>query len=315
MIQLTIPVDHGNRNIKTDQEVFNSSIKPSSLAQHVGAKETLLYKGITYAVEIETLKYRKDKTENEEYFLLTLIAIGKYINRAIHEGQITYEETQQEIEVTLLMGTPPEHIASLAPKYKEYFCKNVEYTYNGTHYHINITRCFVFPQGFAALFSSPETKKMISNCPMAYIIDIGGFTVDALSIVDNQVETNMIRSLERGVLKMFDAINSMHNTEQGSRLRNVMIEQYMQGKATLLGEDSKALIEREAAKWVEQILYELREENETDFRHVPVFFIGGGSMLLRKYIEENKSLGASYFIDDLCANAKGYLNLFKYSGM
>ena len=37
-----------------------------------------------------------------------------------------------------------------------------------------------------------------------------------------------------------------------------------------------------------------------------VVFIGGGSLLLREYLEQSGKIGRCIFVKDICANAKGY---------
>ena len=40
-------------------------------------------------------------------------------------------------------------------------------------------------------------------------------------------------------------------------------------------------------------------------------FIGGGALLLRKYLENSEKTGKCVFIEDICANAKGYELLYQ----
>lgn len=40
-------------------------------------------------------------------------------------------------------------------------------------------------------------------------------------------------------------------------------------------------------------------------------FIGGGAALLKKLIEKSDRLGKYMFIEDICANAKGYDKLYQ----
>jgi plasmid segregation protein ParM len=42
-----------------------------------------------------------------------------------------------------------------------------------------------------------------------------------------------------------------------------------------------------------------------------VVFIGGGALLLRKYLENSEKTGKCVFIEDICANAKGYELLYQ----
>ena len=38
---------------------------------------------------------------------------------------------------------------------------------------------------------------------------------------------------------------------------------------------------------------------------------GGGAMLLKKYLESSDKIGRSIFVEDICANAKGYGLLYQ----
>ena len=57
--------------------------------------------------------------------------------------------------------------------------------------------------------------------------------------------------------------------------------------------------------YVDDILGTLRERG-LDLKTSCVVFIGGGSLLLRKYLEHSGKIGRCIFVEDICANAKGY---------
>ncbi len=61
---------------------------------------------------------------------------------------------------------------------------------------------------------------------------------------------------------------------------------------------------------MDDILGTLRECG-LDLKTRCVVFIGGGAKLLRRYFEESGRIGNSIFIEDICANAKGYGLLYQ----
>ena len=61
---------------------------------------------------------------------------------------------------------------------------------------------------------------------------------------------------------------------------------------------------------MDDILGTLRESG-LDLKTGCVVFIGGGAKLLRKYLENSDRIGHSIFIEDICANAKGYGLLYQ----
>ena len=70
------------------------------------------------------------------------------------------------------------------------------------------------------------------------------------------------------------------------------------------------IVRSEVKTYVEDILGTLRERG-LDLKSVCVAFIGGASELLREYLESSDRIGKCIFIDDICANAKGYKLLYE----
>lgn len=62
--------------------------------------------------------------------------------------------------------------------------------------------------------------------------------------------------------------------------------------------------------YVDDLLGILRELG-LDLKTGCVIFIGGGALLLREYLEKAGKGGKCIFVDDICANAKGYELLYR----
>ena len=77
--KITIPLDHGNRNMKTAEEVFTSGFVESDLKPVLG--EYLQYNGKYYSLTGERIPYMRDKTLDDRFFILTLFGIGKELER------------------------------------------------------------------------------------------------------------------------------------------------------------------------------------------------------------------------------------------
>ncbi|NCE66098.1 hypothetical protein D1159_16305 [Pseudoflavonifractor sp. 524-17] len=67
-------------------------------------------------------------------------------------------------------------------------------------------------------------------------------------------------------------------------------------------------MERETAAFVSAL-----RERMIDLRSGQVVFIGGGSILLRRFIEQSGKVGQALFVGDIKANAKGYEVLYQIS--
>ena len=77
--KITIPLDHGNRNMKTVEEVFTSGLAESDLKPVLG--EYLQYNGKFYSLTGERIPYMRDKSLDDRFFILPLFGIGKELER------------------------------------------------------------------------------------------------------------------------------------------------------------------------------------------------------------------------------------------
>ena len=77
---------------------------------------------------------------------------------------------------------------------------------------------------------------------------------------------------------------------------------------TILDEEIVLEIQRMAENWLQRIINKLHT-HVTDFRTNPAVFLGGGSLLLRKQIENSTEFKYVEFIEDVRANAIGYEKL------
>lgn len=138
---MLIGVDHGNKQIKTVHgEPFVSGLQ-QSLTRPFG--QSLQYCDTYYTLSNERIPFHKDKTEDDRFFVLTLIAIAEEITaRGIGEKE------QQHIQ--LAVGLPPAHFGSQAEKFTAYFQGRglVEFMYGDKHYTISIEDVACYPQAY-----------------------------------------------------------------------------------------------------------------------------------------------------------------------
>ena len=72
---MLIGVDHGNKQIKTVHcNPFVSGLK-QSVTRPFG-QNVLRYQNTYYTLSTERIPYRKDKTEDDRFFILTLFALA-----------------------------------------------------------------------------------------------------------------------------------------------------------------------------------------------------------------------------------------------
>lgn len=70
----TIAVDHGNRNIKTENQIFTSGLVESDTEPPLG--DFLSYNKKYYTLSQQRIPYMRDKTKDDRFFILTLFGIG-----------------------------------------------------------------------------------------------------------------------------------------------------------------------------------------------------------------------------------------------
>ena len=80
------------------------------------------------------------------------------------------------------------------------------------------------------------------------------------------------------------------------------------------GDDVKRIVYDTAHSFVSDLFGRLRERT-IDLRSGKVVFVGGGSILLRKQIEELSNAVSPSFVKLISANARGYELLYKASNV
>ena len=167
---MLIGVDHGNKQIKTVHcSPFVSGLQ-QSITKPFG--QSLQYRGNYYTLSSERIPFRKDKTEDDRFFVLTLIAIAE----ELEARQIGKQELYN---IQLPVGLPPAHFGAQAKRFSDYFKRDgiVEFVYRDKPYAIRITDVLCYPQAYAAAATMLHT---LMDDPKAVVLDIGGFTADYL---------------------------------------------------------------------------------------------------------------------------------------
>ena len=199
--KLRIAVDHGNKNMKTCNQVFTTALITQDKKPARG-EEYIFYEGKYYLLSNRRIPYQRDKTEDERFFVLTLFAIVKELKKY---PQIAPEDV---LQINLPIGLPPKHFADLCEKYECYFKgenKVHEIITEGGTYHVAIHDVMAFPQDYAAMMTVIDK---LQDIPKSIGIDIGGFTTDYLLMRKGMPDMESCDSLERGVITMYNQVIS-----------------------------------------------------------------------------------------------------------
>jgi plasmid segregation protein ParM len=298
---MLIGIDHGNKQMKTVHcKPFVSGLQQSTTKPF--GKDVLYYKEVYYTLMDQRIPYRKDKTEDDRFFVLTLFALaGELAARGYNTGDV--------LRTRLAVGLPPAHFGAQAKRFTEYFQGRgiITFSFNGKGYEVYIEDVACFPQAYAA---AATMLYQLMDDTKAVILDIGGFTADYLLLKNGQADLSTCDSLENGVILLYNRIRSKANAELDILLDENDVDIILQGKGTDYPEPAISLVEQQAQQFVGDLFSTLRERM-LDLRFMKVVFVGGGAILLRKQIEASGKVGTPLFVDDINANAKGYEYLYQ----
>lgn len=298
---MLISIDHGNYAIKTPNFSFVAGLSEHTVKPPL-SEEILEYEGKYWTLSSQRLSYMRDKTHDDRYFILSLFAIAKELERT---GR--YSPVEQ---VQLAVGLPPEHYGALRDKFAQYFKRSnaVKFVYKEKPYTIIINRVMVFPQAYAAVI--PQSSLVVRTLRV-FIIDVGGYTTDVLLLQHGKPDLQFCRSLETGIITMNNEIIRKVGALHDMLINDEHITAVLLGEnGVILPDDVKEVIYEAAKQHANDILNHLREL-QVDLRANPAVFIGGGSILLRPFFEASPLVTKADFVESPNANALGYEMLAK----
>lgn len=295
-----IGVDTGNKCIKTRHEVFIAGIRGFE-SKPALKQEMIAYKGKYYSLVSGRIPYRQDKTETDDYFVLTLFAIAKELRqRGITLGK-------EPCPVELCIGLPPSHVERLGQRFKQYFEKGiVRFQYNEKSVCIDIKSVNLFVQGYAAITS---VTNQIQNIRHAYIVDIGGYTTDILSLENGRASRDVCASLDYGVIQMYNRIQQTLLSATGKNVDENIIDEILTDEECDYPDTYKNTAKREASAYIDELLKKM-QELQIDLTLNRAVFIGGGSVRMRNTLEGSPYVSNPIFVEDVHANAKGYEDFY-----
>lgn len=300
---MLIAIDHGNKQMKlVRSEPFISGLLESEV-RPFGA-DVLKYKEKYYQISDQRIPYRRDKTEDDRFFILTLFGIA-------NEIKATGAYIPGVMRVQLAVGLPPAHYGAQNRAFIQYFSGRgvVSFVYHDKLYSICIDDVACYPQSYAAAASILQA---LTTVPLALVVDIGGYTMDYIRIKKGRGDLVSCDSLENGVIMLYNKIISKVRAAQDILLSEeeidaILLEQSVQGL-----QDVVPVVERCAQEFVSDLLSVLRER-QLELRTAPVVFVGGGSILLKRHIQKSGKVAHPMFVEDIRANAKGYEKLYRLS--
>lgn len=284
-----IGIDHGWSHIKTWNEIFPTAIHVVT-TEPAFWDDVLEYEGKYYKVGGERLDVKDNKVGNDDFYLLTLVALAKELG---HRGK-------QEANVVLAAGLPATRFGDEKKGFFEYLSKKEEisFIFEQRPYHIKIAKVAIFPQCYAAV-----VEQVASFGQKVVVVDIGSWTIDIIPVVNKKPDDTNGNTISEGLITCMRSINKECSRQFNEKLDELDIQHYIMTKQTDLPKEFKAIMDKELVNFAERIYNSLREE-QYSLKTMQFYFVGGGASVMKNFGGYEQS-NIKYNLD-VHANAKGF---------
>lgn len=301
---MNIGIDHGYYAIKTRHFSFLAGIAVYSHEPYT-LKNTLEYGGKFYVCGTGRQPILRNKTENDNYYLLTLAAIAREIKQ---RGENT------ECSVTLAAGLPLAGFGREKKFFREYLLRSSQpvcFKFEGVPYKITIEDVKLFPQGYSAIAIHPE---LIQNEPSVLLMDIGGWTGDLMRLDNGVPNASTCRSLELGMIRCIDETKEQVRRDVGLSVTDAQVERVLAGKPCSMDEKARSIIRRQGRLYTERLLSAVMESG-FDLKAIPVVMLGGGASVVKGNVSPQDGLCRVFALTDDRVNAEGFERILgQFSG-
>ena len=287
-----IAVDHGYGNMKTANTVTPTGIKAYE-TELIFTGNILEYNGIYYRIGEGHKEFIPDKAMDEEYYLLTLMAIARELNVF----------SIREADVHLAAGLPLTWIRNQREAFRSYLLQNpeVHYLFNGKEYHLRFVGCSLYPQGYPAIVNQLGNFKGTN-----LLADIGNGTMNILYVNNKKAQESRCWTEKLGVNQCMIAAKNAVLDKFGVKIEESTVEQILRFGTADISAPYLDCISSIARQYVAELFSTLRKyEYNPDLMRL--YVVGGGGCLIRNFGTYDKSRVT--IIDDICATAKGYESL------
>ena len=293
-----IGVDHGYAAIKTAHCVFPTGLTAYNHEPYT-RQDVLEYEGKWYVCGTGRQPVQREKMANDTYYLLTLAAIAKELERRRLPHRCT---------VALASGLPLTSYGRQKGSFKKYLLRSpqpVKYQYEGEAYEVTVEGVWLYPQGYSALAMHPD---LIAGEPSFLLMDIGGWTVDMMRLDNGSASAGTCRSLELGMIRCLDEAREQVLRDTGLSLTDAQIERVLSGQPCSMDEEARGVIERQGRQYTEHLLSAAMEAG-FDLKALPVVILGGGAGVASRNLWESDRLCRVIPLPDSRINAAGFERL------
>lgn len=301
-----IAIDSGKKNLKARCGV-SEIIYPNKYSEGCDDVKLLDKKSwkVTYNGEVFTVgntgtsSDKKEGKDSEAHIISTLTAITHFLD--IDEPNNNIKLVYGESANKYFIPTQREKIKRMLEKPHSI---TVETKDGSKTFDFKITEVLVLPEGIGHILMDFNKYR-----GQQYVIDIGGKTINFLSVINGRPIKEESFSLGKGVINVIDRVDKAFRTNESiGELPRAIIEQYVEHGCDT-NEEINSIISKCVIKQLREFNEALEEKNiyvENILKNFKINFIGGGSELFKKEIEEVYNNRATIIEEPVMANVRGF---------
>ena len=266
---VVIGIDHGFSLMKTKHHIFGNGVVRCNGRPPV-AENGFYYDGSYYCIGGERKTVHEDKTADEDFFPLKLVAVAK---------EIKTRGLPRTLRVVLGVGVPFKRFGKEQAKLVAYLKRSGPHfiEFEEKDYVITIENVYCFPQCFAAV------ADRMGNMHGRYIVaDIGSWTKDIIFIDERKVQPDKCVTVPNSIITLFQEINAAVAEAIGGRVPESVVQNFIFGKDVVIPEDVKEIIISKLKAFATDIEGML-EESGFDLAYYNILYVGGGAIIMRRF--------------------------------
>ena len=286
-----IAADTGNGNVKTV-----STCTPTSVSKHnsklLTTTNVIEYNGSYYVIGQSHKEVVSDKTQDEDYYFLTLFCIAKELAR----DKVT------EASVLVAAGLPVTWYGNQSASYRKYLKQNkeVQFSLDGVTYNVEITDAVILPQGYAAIIEN--LKDMKGNNMLA---DIGNGTINVLRIrngvvIEASFKTELM-GVNECVKEILKYLKDKTHTDVDEHVALEFIKTVQSSISKKYVDEMKRIVEIYCGKVLKVLA---RYSYNRDF--MKLYICGGGARVMKRFCPAVANDERVIMQTNIYATARGY---------
>lgn len=297
MAPVKIALDHGWSSIKGEHTFMETSVVPVDY-EPITKNGLLEYKGKKYIVGQGRLGKQATKTENENYFLLTLAGIAK---------ELQYQGKTAASHVELYAGVPLTLFGAERKEFRDYLWhkERISFSFEGVHYSFFMDKVKIYAQCYAAI------ANRMGDMDRLRCVDLGSWTLDVLSVRDRIPMDKAAYTYELGLITTIERIKKDALPKLKCEIPEDDIIDVIRGKQSNVNADFIPFIEKGLQQYADEVEAKLREI-KVDLLHENIVYVGGGASVMKRF---GRTQGRNIqYVTDVKANAIGYRYLAENLG-